>query len=171
MKRFLSVMMVLLFSGVMSAHAQTAADLNEGTKMVKSSTTGVFTLSWWGKAGRTYFVQQSFDLINWQYVPAIESGADAVCGMNFSCSDPRQFWRLKHTDASTGGNALTADFDNDGVSNIDELGALLDPFKADTDGDAWNDGYEVLWGYNPLNGGSPLADDGSLNLVVFSTFE
>ncbi len=147
MKRFL-LMMVVLFSGVLSAQAQTASDLNEGQKVVRSSTTGVFTLSWWGKAGRTYFIQQSFDLINWQYVPSIESGADAVCGLNFSCSDPRQFWRLKYTDVYTE-NAATDDFDYDGLTNQQELNLGLDPFAYDTDGDGLGDSWEVAHGLDP----------------------
>ncbi len=143
MKHVLTLLAVLMMS-VMSAQAQTAADLNEGLRVTKSATTGVFTLSWWGQAGRSYFIQQSFDLMSWQYVPVVMSGAAVVTGMNFSCSDSRQFWRLRYTDDSTYGlSAADADFDYDGLSNQAELSLGLDPFNVDTDGDELNDGWEV----------------------------
>jgi hypothetical protein len=77
MKHVLTLLAVGLMS-VMSAQAQTATDLNEGQRVTTSATTGVFTLSWWGQAGRTYFIQQSFDLLTWQYVPVVMSGAAEV---------------------------------------------------------------------------------------------
>jgi len=143
---------------VMSAQAQTATDLNEGQRVTTSATTGVFTLSWWGQAGRTYFIQQSFDLMTWQYVPVVMSGAAAVTGMNFSCSDSRQFWRLRYTDQVYSGTAEAADFDYDGVSNQAELNAGLDVFSADTDGDALPDGWELA---NNLDAKSTLGMNGA----------
>ena len=55
--------------GLMLASAQTATDVNEGVRVTASATTGAQMLIWWGRTGRTYFVQQSYDLINWTYVP------------------------------------------------------------------------------------------------------
>ena len=143
---------------VMSAQAQTATDLNEGQRVTTSATTGVFTLSWWGQAGRTYLIQQSFDLMTWQYVPTIVSGANGVSGMNFSCSDSRQFWRLRYTDQVYSGTAEAADFDYDGVSNQAELNAGLDVFSADTDGDSLPDGWELA---NNLDAKSTLGMNGA----------
>ncbi len=158
MKQALALLAVGLMS-VMSAQAQTATDLNEGQCVTKSATTGVFMLSWWGQAGRTYFIQQSSDLMTWQYVPVVMSGAAAVTGMNFSCSDSRQFWRLRYTDAPTGGNAQTADFDLDGRTNQQELDAGTDVFSADTDGDGFDDGTEALAGTDAKSAASnPVAD-------------
>lgn len=46
------------------------------------------------------------------------------------------------------------DTDGDGLSDSDEIDAWkTDPTKSDTDGDTFNDGYEVLNGYNPLGQG------------------
>lgn len=46
------------------------------------------------------------------------------------------------------------DTDGDGLSDSDELDVWkTDPTKSDTDGDTFNDGYEVLNGYNPLGAG------------------
>lgn len=42
------------------------------------------------------------------------------------------------------------DIDDDGVSNIDELNLYkTDPYKWDSDGDGYSDGWEILNGYNP----------------------
>lgn len=135
--------------GVMPAKAQTAADLNEGLQVTKGAQAEAFVISWWGKAGRTYFVQQSFDLMTWQYVPVVESGTEGVCGLNVSCSETRQFWRLRHTDEPTGGNAETADFDGDLLDNLTEVSLGSDPFKADTDDDGMSDWLEVQFNLDP----------------------
>jgi hypothetical protein len=168
MKHLLSLMLMVSMAGVMSAKAQTALDLNEGLQVAAGAQAEDFTLSWWGKTGRTYFVQQSFDLMTWQYVPVIESGAEAVCGLNVSCSETRQFWKLRYTDAPTGGNAQTADFDGDGLANLDELYYGADPFKADSDDDSLTDYAEVMTHFtNPLladTDGDTLSDSAEVNL-------
>jgi len=132
----------------MSVRAQTPADLNEGLRLVKDVPTGVYTMSWWGKTGRTYFIQTSSDLVNWTYLPLVESGAAAVTGIQFTHSAEHQFWRLRYTDAPTGGNAQTADFDEDGLSNQEELDQGLNPFSADSDGDGVGDADEVDFSLN-----------------------
>lgn len=134
--------------------AQTATDLHEGLQVTPGTQAGEFTLSWWGRTGRTYFIQQSFDLVSWNYVPCIESGAEDVCGLNFTCTDPRQFWRLRYTDAPTGGDALTWDADEDGLGNQQELDQGLDPFDLDTDHDGYLDGGELEHGSDPLSAAS-----------------
>ena len=73
--------------------------------------------------------------------------------MNFSCSDSRQFWRLRYTDAAVGGNAQTADLDGDGLSNLQEAMLGTDPLKADTDDDGFQDGEEHGQNSDPLNSG------------------
>jgi hypothetical protein len=78
--------------------------------------------------------------------------------MNFSCSDSRQFWRLRYTDQVYSGTAEAADFDYDGVSNQAELNAGLDVFSADTDGDALPDGWELA---NNLDAKSTLGMNGA----------
>lgn len=107
--------------------SQTASDPNEGARLSLGSGNS-YSLSWWGKTGRTYFVQHSEDLMNWVYFPdIIDSGTNALLSYGFSISGPDRFYlRLKYTDISTA-NPNTADFDGDGVSNRDELMQGTDP--------------------------------------------
>ena len=46
------------------------------------------------------------------------------------------------------------DFDEDGLNNLDELGAGTDLTKPDTDGDGLADGWEVAHGYDPTKADS-----------------
>ncbi len=154
MRRVLFIAMALFASSRQSVHAQTATDPNEGVHVTADATTGTQVLTWWGKVGRTYFVQQSFDLITWSFVPTVESGAETVSGLNLASSDSRQFWRLVYTDAPTGGNALTADFDGDGISNADEVSTAFgtNPFLRDSDWDGYTDLEEFTAGTSPTAG-------------------
>ena len=112
------------------ARAQTAADLEEGIRLEPGAVEGEYTLKWWGKAGRTYFIETSEDLLHWTYLPVIEAGTDGVIQWGFGSLAEGCFLRLRHTDTATGGDALTADFDGDGVSNMAELQAGFDPLDA-----------------------------------------
>ncbi len=165
-----------------SAYAQTADELNDGLRVTNGAQQGDFTLSWWGTTGRTYFVQQSFDLMTWQYVPVVICGEGDVCGLNFTCTDPRQFWRLFYTDMDYTASAEDADFDGDGLTNLEEVVTYhTDPFEwdtdedwlsdreevhiystsptlPDTDGDGMNDGLETWYDLDPT---SAIGSDGS----------
>ena len=126
--------------GLTFASAQTAADLNEGLKVEENtSVSGAFTVSWWGKDGWTYFIQQSEDLIHWQYVPEIVSGENAAVSWGISTNAPRLFFKLRLTDIATD-DPHDADFDGDGLSNAEELELGLDPFKTSSSGDGTLDG-------------------------------
>ena len=48
------------------------------------------------------------------------------------------------------------DFDGDELSNVEELQRGTNPFRPDTDGDGWLDGWEVAEGTNPLDAQSGL---------------
>ncbi|MCX6849228.1 MAG: hypothetical protein NTY98_09940 [Verrucomicrobia bacterium] len=74
MKCFLWMGLALFGWSQIPAQAQTATDTNEGVRVTADAATGSQLLTWWGKAGRTYFVQQSYDLINWTYVPVVRAG-------------------------------------------------------------------------------------------------
>ncbi len=54
-----------------------------------------------------------------------------------------------------GTNPHNFDTDNDSLSYVTEVQVIhTDPKKADTDGDGFHDGIEVLHGYNPLGKGT-----------------
>ncbi len=108
------------------AQAQDAGDPNEGTTLTPDGSSGTYLFSWWGRAGRSYFIQQSEDLQTWSYVPIIETGADQTIQWGFSSSTDKLFLRLKYTDVSTS-DPFNDDFDGDGVSNWDELQQGSDP--------------------------------------------
>jgi hypothetical protein len=126
-KAFRLLFTPIIFALAAMLPAQTSTDTNEGLTLSNTTNTSAFTLSWWGHSGRTYFVQNSEDLHSWSYLPLIESGANAVIQYGFTNTSDRFFFRLKHTD-QTASNPATADFDNDGVSNWDELLQGADPF-------------------------------------------
>jgi hypothetical protein len=148
MKPFL-MLMVLWMGAAVAARAQSAVDLNEGLQLVKDGGTGIFTLSWWGKSGRTYFIQTSPDMLTWSYLPFVETGAADVSGIQFTNTGERQFWRLRYTDQTYTGTAADADFDGDGASNLAEATAGTDPFNPDTDGDDVLDGDELALESDP----------------------
>lgn len=123
--------------------AQSSADLNEGSVLTKGNPGWDF--DWWGRLGRTYFVQTSEDLVEWEYMPFIEAGASDVLGWAFNSTADRFFVRLKYTDVPVA-DVDTADFDFDGVGNADELAQTSDPFTwADSDADGLPDDWEMFW--------------------------
>lgn len=160
---------VMMVSG---AFGQTAADRGEGLRAELTTTAGVTAIKWWGKAGRTYFVQSSETLLpgSWQYMPVVEAGNEAVCTWNLQTSASKMFVRLVYTDALYSGSAAAADFDGDGLSNAFEVSATgprTNPFLADTDWDGYADGAEVTAGTLPTssqsNANNSPAGSGPLN--------
>ena len=131
------------------AGAQSQSSLNEGAKLTKDSTANTYTFSWWGRAGRTYFIQHSEDLHIWEYLPVIEPGAGQTIEWGFTSSAARFFLRLRYSDIPTS-DPFAADFDGDGVGNYAELLQGTDPLDSvDTDGDGLPDWWELLHGTNP----------------------
>ena len=136
----------MMFLPTMPVLAQEASELNEGSKLEWDGSNEIWRFKWWGKAGRTYFIQHSENLLeSWQWVPVIESGDDSVKEWGFTTSGDRFFTRLKSSDIPTT-NAEWADFDGDGVSNLDELQQGTDPFSAaDQDGNGLPDDWETKY--------------------------
>ena len=122
-----SLLASLISLGILSmATSQTSSDPNEGSRLNYDSTYGSYAFSWWGKPGRTYFIQHSSNLLAWEYLPLIESGADDPLEWYFNSTDPKLFLRLRHSDIATS-DPFNTDFDGDKVSNIDELWLGTDP--------------------------------------------
>lgn len=145
-----------------SAPAQTVADANEGARLAPDPTVpGAYAFSWWGRAGRTYFIQQSDDLNLWTYLPVIEPGAGQPIQWGFTSSADKFFLRLRLSDIPTS-DPFNADFDFDGVSNWDELMQNTDPFSAALDPTNglpldWEKFYHVPVGTDP-NALAPRGD-------------
>ncbi len=149
------------------AIAQTEKRPGEGLCAVPGLTPGVTQVCWWGRTGRTYFLQTNPTLnpSTWTYMPVVESGANAVLSYSLGGDSPRLFARLVYTD-----QPFTVDLDGDGISNAAEVaygGPGTDPLLADSDWDGYNDGAEVLAGTGPRSGqynpGSTPPATGPLN--------
>ncbi len=127
------------------AQGQTASDLNEGTRLTHDSVNDTWSFSWWGRTGRTYFIQQSDDLMSWQYIPIIEPGQEDVVEWGFATNADRLFMRLKYTDVPTL-DPWGDDFDGDNIGNWDELLQESDPFATlDLNGNGIPDDWELFW--------------------------
>ena len=163
------------------AFAQTADDPNEGIRFtITPDTSGniKYTFFWWGRLGRTYFLQHSEDLIHWTYFPeVVVSGADApICYEFFVCGTDRCFLRLKYPDPDIPTtDPASADFDGDKVCNLLETELGTDPLHfSDADGDGMSDDWERRFGLDPGDpaDGALTADrdeDGLSNLAEYQT--
>lgn len=141
--------MALVFG--LTAFTQNGTEPNEGCELIPQNTPGEFELHWWGKSGRTYFIQCSEDLETWMYAPFIESGLGEATAYAVQVPGAMRFFlRLKYTDVPTGPDPGAEDFDTDDLSSMDELTLYnTDPLNADTDDDGYSDGLEVRVGSSP----------------------
>jgi hypothetical protein len=93
-----------------------------------------FNADWEGVSGRTYFLQLSLDLEMWHYAPFMHFGeGDHQRGIE-SDSD-KFFLRLFYGDfpgINSLDDAMNADFDGDGLSNIFEITHGYDPFDIES---------------------------------------
>ncbi len=166
-RKFCAAVFALALTSMMAV-AQTANGPNEGSALSRDPATGAYNFSWWGQAGRTYFLQQSEDLMNWNYVPVIEPGAGQSIGWGFTSTAPKFFLRLKYTDVTTT-DPFNDDFNGDGLSNWQNLMQGSDPLapaQMDTNGLPIN--WELY--YFGHTGVDPNADedgDGLTNLQEF----
>lgn len=168
-----------LFALACPAFTQTASDPNEGSRLTYDTTNNVFSLSWWGRSGKSYFIQHTEDFITWSYYPVIVVGQGAVASMGIQTTASRYFLRLEiETDP------FNTDSDNDGIPdgwevihglnphNPSDATALcaagdmtnllkyqygLDPTKLDSDGDGFSDAYEIAHGTDPARPGPTVA--------------
>ncbi len=150
-----SVLRLALFAaacGAMKLAAQAQADFSELPSLVPDSEPGAFLLSWHGQLGRTYFLQFSQDLVNWQYLPSIEVGVSELGVYRFRSASPACFARLQYVDR-TAADYYGADFDGDGVGNWVEVQRGLNPLVADLDSDrdGMPDAWEFAHGLDPNN--------------------
>jgi hypothetical protein len=128
------------------------------------TSTATNLLRWHGHQGRSYFLQvsdPSKHLEKWLWMPVIIAGADAEISQEVQTTGNKGFYRICYTDQVPGaGETLeTADFDQDGLSNINEIrppnGLATHPLNPDTDADGLKDGWEIQYGLNPNDPNDP----------------
>lgn len=163
--------LLALGSVELCVQGQTAESTNEGLQLAPdTAVTNGYQVNWWGRTGRTYFLQRSEDLTSaWGYFPIIEIGQDAPISYGFINPAPLVFVRVVFLE-QTLADPFNADSDGDGLTNQQEFVAKTDPFKVDTDGDGMNDKWEIDHGFDPLNaadGGLDPDGDGQTNLQEF----
>lgn len=126
---------------------------------------GTFNADWQGVAGRTYFTQFSLDLTTWIYAPFIDFG-DGEHRRGLESDSQKLFLRLVCYDfpgINSLEDAMNADFDNDGLTNLFEIMNGLDPLNPETHGtpdalaDPDQDGLGNL--SEQTHGRNPLAKD------------
>jgi hypothetical protein len=96
MKRFLSFNLLVLAFLTVRALAQGPNDLNAGSQLSYSGSSGGFNFSWWGVSGNTYLIKVSDDLVNWSFLPVVESGSNAVIEWGISSSSSTLFLGLEY---------------------------------------------------------------------------
>jgi hypothetical protein len=142
---------IILWAAFATTLSGTPPGIDQDLECVRNED-GVPFVQWYGIAGRSYFIQasDSGDLLeNWYFLPVIEGGGNEPISHELEEPLPdTAFFRLKYIDRVPGpGEDLdTADFDDDGLSNQDEVETGLyhtDPLDPDTDGDGMPDGWEV----------------------------
>ncbi len=122
-----------------------------------------FAADWQGVDGRIYFMQWSRDLQNWVYAPFIDFG-DGMHSRGLNSSTDKFFTRLHCIDdpaITSLEEAMNADFDGDGLTNIFEVTFGYDPCNAnstadgadnalDPDGDGMTNATEHTKALNPM---------------------
>ena len=134
-----------------------------------------WNLDWQGVAGHTYFTQFSTDLMDWHYAPFIDFG-DGAQSRGIASTSSKFFLRLNYGDfpgIDSLDDAMNADQDADGLSNIFEVTHGYDPFEeestidgldadVDPDQDGLGNAAEQAAGTNPM------AKDNSLLMLSVS---
>jgi hypothetical protein len=142
MKRILSFAALFIAASFFQAAGQTATDPNEGSILEYDSTNQIYRFKWWGRAGSTYFIQHSDNLMEpWQWVPVVEPGNDSIKEWGFTTTGTKFFARLKYWTGTTT-DPEGDDFDQDGVPNLYEVQHGNNPFAIeDSDADGLPDGW------------------------------
>ncbi len=114
----IGVMLLPLHFG--TSAAQQAEQENEGSLLEIDEVNQIYRLKWWATSGRAYYILHSEDLQEWNWLPVIEAGDDAVKEWGFTSTGDRFFARLRHV-PFTGSDVSTLDSDANGLFDLWEL--------------------------------------------------
>ena len=141
---FAFVLFRLIIAGLVTV-GQAGTNPNEATRLEYDEYNNTWSFTWWGHVGNTYFIQQSDDLLSWQYMPFIIEGENKVAEWQFSNDQNTTFVRLKFTDMPTS-DPRKDDFDNDDINNWNELLQQSDPLATDDqNSNGIADDWELFW--------------------------
>lgn len=129
MKRLL-LTTALVFACAGLAPAQTAMDSNEGTRLIfdSSNTLQPYSFKFWGRSGYLYYVEKTEDLTTtWDYLELGILGNDAAENIDFNSTSSTLFMRLVFTNDPSD-PLFTGSFDNDSISNYDQILMGMNPF-------------------------------------------
>ncbi len=171
------VLVAVIFGGLLPVGGQSLPP--QKAPEIQRTSTDTNLLRWHGHQGRSYFLQvsdPSKHLEKWLWMPVIIAGADAEISQEVQSIGNKGFYRICYTDQVPGaGETLeTADFDQDGLSNMSEIrpqnGIATHPLNPDTDADGLKDGWEVSHAFNPHDSSDAAGDkdgDGLTNLQEY----
>ncbi len=160
---------VLFISALLASATAPATDQDSEIIIVPA---GDSFLRWTAEPGRTYFIQASASLDQWQWSDLIETGQGQQISYEIGSNSGRGFVRLVHTDEPVPQGVTPEDWDadGDGLSNHQEIATYqTHPLLADTSGDGLIDGWAVAHGLNPLadNGAGLFQGGPSTNLEAY----
>jgi len=101
------------------------------------------------------FKRQTLDRLSTDLLPTSQSNSDVIQNLRDRVStiivaETARTKKQEDLVSARVGNQVSVDTDHDGVVDYDELALYhTDPLAADTDGDGYTDGAEILAGYDP----------------------
>lgn len=159
MKRFLTIFLGL--AGPLVADPQLVP---QDQVAFTAGSSGTWNADWQGVEHRVYFMQWSLDMVTWNYCPFIHFGP-GIQSRGVTSTSAKFFIRLVYYDdpnLETLEQAKNADYDQDGVSNLDEVtvlhtnptrfatnGGTIGDGAQDWDGDGISNADEVALGLDP----------------------
>jgi hypothetical protein len=157
--------------------------IDQTLNLITPPTGGKF-IQWQAKAGRSYFLQVSdpSDHLNkWNWSTVIETGTNQSVSYEVDGTAEKGFFRLHYTD-QTATNLEAADFDTDGLTNLQEITPVIrpgsiaartiggsspppnstqtNPLDGDTDHDGLGDKFERDHNLDPTDNGSINPNNG-----------
>lgn len=141
---------LLFLSLAASLYAQDFDDLNEGVTLSAAPEYGAesFLFSWFGKGGRTYFIETTDDLAAepWSSFPERISGSEQIAQLGVAIDVPRRFYRLRYVEALSYIGSSYCDLDHDGLGDEEEVlygSPVTNPFRnLDSDNNDLPDDWE-----------------------------